>query len=146
MPTAAKLTAAVIFAILGFFAVQLYLPHLPQELPVGLLRESAAVLGIIIGWRVMGRLAGRGYTEAVGSGIRTSVALVFWALLLFAIHLMIKRAFKMMYEGPMEAVIGVFSLMLEYGRALWAADVLALLLLGGALGGIVTEWAGKRWR
>ena len=146
MPTAAKLTAAVIFAILGFFAVQLYLPHLPQELPVGLLRESAAVLGIIIGWRVMGRLAGRGYTEAVGSGIRTSVALVFWALLLFAIQLMIKRAFKMMYEGPMEAVIGVFSLMLEYGRALWAADVLALLLLGGALGGIVTEWAGKRWR
>lgn len=146
MPTAAKLTAAVIFAILGFFAVQLYLPHLPQELPVGLLRESAAVLGIIIGWRVMGRLAGRGYIEAVGSGIRTSVALVFWALLLFAIQLMIKRAFKMMYEGPMEALIGVFSLMLEYGRALWAADVLALLLLGGALGGIVTEWAGKRWR
>lgn len=146
MPTASKLSAAVIFAIIGYLAVQLYLPHLPQQLPLGMLRESAAALGIIVGWRVMGRLIGRGYTEAIGSGIRTSVALVFWALLLFAIHLMIKRAFKMMYDGPVEAVIGVFALMLEYGRELWAADVLILLLVGGALGGLAVEWVGKRWR
>lgn len=146
MPTAAKLTAAAIFAIIGFFAVQLYLPHLPQQLPYGILRESAAFLGVVIGWRVMGTLTGRGYTEAIGSGIRTSVMMVFWSLLFFALYLMIKRAFKMMYDGPMEAVIGVFALMMEYGRVLWAADVLALLLIGGALGGIVVEWAGKRWK
>ena len=146
MPTAAKLAGAVIFAIIGFIAVQLYLPHLPQELPPGLFRESTAALGIIIGWRVMGRLVGAGYTEAIGSGIRTSVTLVFWALLLFALQLMIRRSFKMMYDGPMEAVIGVFALMLEYGRVLWAADVLGWIFIGGALGGMLTEWVGKRWR
>ena len=146
MPTASKLAGAVVFAIIGFVAVMLYLPHLPQELPPGRLREAVAGLGVIVGWRVMGRLTGRGYTEAIGSGIRTSVTLVFWALLVFSIHLMIKRSYRMMYDGPMEAVIGVFSLMLEYGRVLWAADVLAWLLIGGAVGGVVVEWAGKRWR
>lgn len=146
MPTAPKLVSAVIFAIIGFFAVQLYLPHLPQEMPMGLLRECAALLGLITGWRVMGRLTGHGYSEAVGSGIRTSVTLVFWALLFLAIHLMIKRAFKMMYEGPVEAVVGVFALMLEYSRALIATDVLVLLFAGGALGGLAAEWVGKRWR
>lgn len=146
MPTAPKLAAAVIFAIIGFFAVQLYLPHLLVKLPPGLLRESAAVLGLITGWRVMGRLTGHGYVEAIGAGIRTSVILVFWALLFFSINLMIKRAYKMMYDGPLEAVIGVFALMLEYGRALIAADVLVLLFAGGALGGLMVEWVGKRWR
>lgn len=146
MPTAAKLAAAALFAIIGFIGVQLYLPHLPQELPVGVLRESAAVLGIIIGWRVMGRLAGHGYTDAFGSGIRTAVTLAFWALLFLSIHLMIKRAFKMMYDGPVEAVVGVFALMLDYGRALIAMDVLAWLFIGGALAGLVVEWVGKRWR
>lgn len=145
MPTAAKLAGAVIFAIIGFIAVMLYLPHLPQELPYGRLREYAAGLGFIIGWAVMGRLAGHGYTEAIGSGIRTSVTLAFWALLVFAIQLMIKRSYKMMYDGPMEAVIGVFALMLEYGRAFWAFDILAWLFVGGAVGGLAVEWVRKRW-
>ena len=145
MPTAAKLAGAVIFAIIGFVAVILYLPHLPQELPPGLLREYAAALGLVFGWWVMGRAAGHGYTEAVGSGIRTSVILAFWALLLFAIQLMVKRSYKMMYDGPMEAVIGVFALMLEYSRAFLAVDILAWLFIGGALGGVAVEWVAKRW-
>ena len=145
MPTAAKLTAAVIYAIIGFVAVMLYLPHLPNELPLGLLREYTAALGLIIGWWTMGRLVGRGYVEAISSGVRTSVTLAFWALLFFAIQLMIKRSYKMMYDGPMEAVIGVFALMLEYSRGFWAVDILAWLFIGGALGGVVVEWVGKRW-
>ena len=145
MPTAAKLAGAVIFAIIGFFAVMLYLPHLPNELPPGLLREYAAGLGLVVGWRVMGRAAGHGYTEAISSGVRTSVILAFLALLFFAIQLMVKRSYKMMYDGPMEAVIGVFALMLEYSRAFLAVDILAWLFIGGALGGLAVEWVRKRW-
>ena len=145
MPTAAKLAGAVIFAIIGFLAVMLYLPHLPNPLPPGLLREYAAGLGLVVGWWVMGRAAGHGYTEAIGSGIRTSVILAFLALLFFAIQLMIKRSYKMMYDGPMEAVIGVFALMLEYSRAFLAVDILAWLFIGGAVGGLAVEWVRKRW-
>lgn len=146
MPTAAKLAGAVIFGLIGYVAVMLYLPHLPIDLPPGLLREYAAALGVVIGWRVTGQLAGRGYVEAIGTGVRASVSLAIVALLFFAIQLMIKRSYKMMYDGPMEAVIGVFALMLDYSRAFLAVDILAWLLIGGAIGGVMVEWVGKRWR
>ncbi len=145
MPTAAKLTAAVAFAILGYIAAATFVPHLPEGSQIGLFRELTAALGFIVGWLVMGNLAGHGYSDAVGSGIRTSVTLVFFALLGFSVYLMIQKSFKMIYDGPGDAVLGVFEFMSEYGQMMLVPDVLGVLAVGGVLGGMVTEWAGRRW-
>ena len=117
MPTAAKLFAAVMFAAVGFLAAQAYVPSLPEGTQIGFLREICAGLGLVIGWFVMGRLVGKGYVEAVGFGIRTSVTILFWATLGFSIYEMILRSTKMMYDGPMEALLGVFDLMIYYGTS-----------------------------
>lgn len=145
MPTAAKLVAAVMFAAVGFLAAQAYVPSLPEGTQIGFLREICAMLGLVIGWFVMGRLVGKGYVEAVGFGIRTSVTVLFWAVLGFSIYEMILRSTKMMYDGPMEALLGVFDLVIYYGKMMGSPEFIGTLLIGGVLGGIAAEWAGRRW-
>ena len=145
MPTAAKLIAAVVFAIVALLAAVTFVPHMPEGHQIGLFRELTAVIGFIVGWLVMGGLVGKGYGEAAGSGLRTSVTVVFFTLLGFSIYLMVKKSYKMAYDGPMEAVLGVFQIMLEYGQMMLVPDVLGVLAVGGVLGGIIAEWAGRRW-
>lgn len=145
MPTASKLVAAACFALLGFIAAQAFIGHLPEGTVVGFFREFTAVIGFAVGWFVMGNLTRQGYGPAIGSGVRTSLTMVFWALLVFSIYLMIKKSMRMMYDGPMEAVVGVFSVMLDHGKLLLAPDMAIILLGGGAMAGVLAEWAGRRW-
>jgi hypothetical protein len=118
---------------------------MPEGSQIGLFREITAGIGFAVGWFVMGGLVGPGYAEAAASGVRTSVTLVFFALLGFSVLQMVKKSYKMLYDGPMEAVLGVFEIMLDYGRMMLQPDVLGVLAVGGILGGMVAEWAGRRW-
>ncbi|MCB6176676.1 TrgA family protein [Rhodobacter sp. Har01] len=147
MPTAAKLVAALCFAAVGWLAANAHVPALGSNASVGAFREMTALIGLLIGWRVMGNRVGKGMAEAVGSGLLTSMLLVFFALLLFSGYLMIDRSLTSQpYDGPMDAVLGVFELMMEQGRKMLTVGVLGVLILGGMLGGAAAEWARARWR
>ena len=92
MPTAAKLSAAAVFAIVALIAAQLYIPLLPEGSSIKYFREVSTVVGLLSGWFVMGRVAGRGYSDAIGSGLRTSVTILFWVLLIFGSVTMIRKS------------------------------------------------------
>ena len=145
MPTASKLVAAVAYALLGFLAAQTFAKYLPEGTPLGYFREITAAIGFITGWLVMGKLTRKGYREAINAGLVTALILVFWALLAFSLYFMLKKSMRMMYDGPMEAVLGVFQLMFDYGKMLLVPDMLGVILVGGIVAGLVCEWAGKRW-
>ncbi|WP_395006431.1 TrgA family protein [Cypionkella sp.] len=146
MPTASKLVAAVIFAVLGFAAVDALAAHLPEGTSVGWLREITTIIGALVGWFTLGsRGKLNSYGDALGAGLRTNVYTVFWTLLLVSISLMIKRSMGSRYDGPIEAVLGIFDIMQVQARLLLQVDVMVILVLGGALGGLATEWAGRRW-
>lgn len=145
MPTAAKLVAAMAFALVAAIAAHLFIPALPEGSQTAWLREVSAAVGLLCGWWVMGPRAGKGYGEAAGSGILTSALILFWVLLIFSIVIMIKRSMKMLYDGPMEAVMGVFQLMLDHGRLLAEPATPVALVAGGIIAGGLVEWTGRRW-
>ncbi len=146
MPTATKIISAVAFALVGFWAAVSYIPHLPEGTAVGFFREIIAVLGFLVGWRSMGRNSGKGYSESVGYGLRTSFLVVFWALLGFATYTMIQRSFRHMYGSEVgKALLDVPKIMMEYGKLALAQDVLVALIAGGVLAGIVAEFVARRW-
>jgi len=146
MPTAAKLVAAVLFAVIGVWAVQVCLPLLPEATPTGGLVPSAVVIGLLCGWLIMGRSAGRGYGTAIGTGLSTGVAMAFWMLVLWSLVEMIERSTKMRYDGPMEAVLGGLGLMVEYASIMIDVQVLGTLVIGSVAAGIAVETAARRWR
>lgn len=145
MPTAAKLSAAVAFALAAFFVAEVYKTTIPERTVWGAFSLILAGLGLLCGWLVMGSLAGRGYRASVGYGLRTIITVVFWALLGFAIYQMILRSMAMRYRGPMDALLGAVDLALEYGQTLLTTPTLSVMFAGGVLGGMVTEWASRRW-
>ncbi len=146
MPTAPKLIALLIFAGLAYLAAELYKPQMPPETYFGPFSLICAAIGGITGWLVMAGRTGLGAGAAISAGIQTSITLVFFALLGFSIYMMIRRAMRGMYGADaFEAVINVFSLMMKHGALLLTPTLLVTLLLGGAVGGLVTDWVAKRW-
>ena len=146
MPTATKLVSAVAFALVAFWAAVEYVPQLPEGTDVGYLREIMAGLGLLIGWRALGRSAGRGYGESAGAGLRTSALLVFWALLSFSTYTMLVRSTRQIYRADAgKALLDVPQIMLDYGMRALAQDVLIALIAGGLIAGLAAEWTARRW-
>lgn len=146
MPTAAKLAAAVLFAALGWAAAEAYKLGVPERTVWGQFSAISAGIGLLCGWFVMGGLAGQGYRAAIGYGLRTAVTMVFWIMVAMSTWLMILRSMSLRYDGPMEAVVGIFDLMIENAQPLATVAVIATLTAGGMLGGALTEWVGRRWK
>lgn len=146
MPTAAKLFAALAFFVVGFVTAEAFKPGMAEGTPFGPFSLIVAGIAALNGWLIMGGLAGRGYGASAGFGMRTSVTFVFWALLLFSTYQMVILATKMRYDGPMDAIIGIFELMFENGQLLLTPPVLGSMAVGGILGGWLSEWASRRWR
>jgi hypothetical protein len=145
MPTAAKLIGAIVFAALAWFVSDLVKPLLPEGSQVGLLSPVNAFFGLIMGWRIMGRGAGNGYVSSVGYGLTTLAATVFWCLLLWAGYEMTRRAMRLYYDGPMEALQEMAALMAEYAVMAVDPQVIGAAVIGSLLGAMLTEFFAKRW-
>ncbi|KGB81981.1 hypothetical protein JT55_10550 [Rhodovulum sp. NI22] len=146
MPTAARLVAALCFAAIAFLASDSYKPLLPTGTNTRLFSELNALLGAMIGWRVMGRLVGDGYQPAMASGLRTALTLMFYTLLVHSVYQMLKRSTRMVYDGVMDAIVSAFDLAVKYGTLMVTSpQVMAILLIGGVLAGLLAEWVSRRW-
>lgn len=146
MPTAAKLVAALWFAAMGWLGANAHIPALGETPHVGLFREISAVIGMICGWRILGLSARGSYADAIGTGLKTSVIMAFFVLLVFSGYQMVHISMKGRYDGPLDAMLGVFELGMENAVKMATVGVLGVLILGGVLGGLLTEAARRRWR
>jgi hypothetical protein len=146
MPTAAKLLAALAFALVAFLAAEAFKPLMPEETVFGWFSQICAVFGALCGWMVMGSRAGRGWTTAMGVGLTTSAAVAVVSVFAFSGREMVFRSMNRRYDGPMEAVVGTFDIALDYGWRMADAQVLGILAGGGILAGLITEFAARRWK
>ena len=80
MPTAGKLVAAIVFGALAWFVTELCHPLFPDAREPTYFVEITIGFGILMGWIVAGSRAGMGINAAIGYGLTTSAAIVFWSL------------------------------------------------------------------
>ncbi|WP_226780756.1 TrgA family protein [Oceaniglobus trochenteri] len=144
-PTAAKLIAGLLFAALAFFVSGLVIPNIPYgaDIPMkfGLMN---AVIGFLMGWRVVGRRAGEGYAFGMAYGATAAVATAFWVLMFWAGREMIKRSLDLYYDDPTEALEEMVRLMLDYAAYMLPGGVIPAFAVGAVFCGIVTEWVGQK--
>ena len=146
MPTGAKAMSAAAFAVLGWLTANVYVANMPVVEAVGSVREIVALIGAIVGWKVMGPSVGKGYLESAAAGLKTMVVLVFVSLMSIGLYEMLQNSWKMRYEGPLEAMVDVFALMLDRAPTLGTFNVLVVMVVGGVIGGLLAENANRRWR
>lgn len=148
MPTAGRLIAAFLFAALFWGASQLALPlYTLAEEPVPRAFTLVNIgVALVFGWRLGGAGAGsQSWAGAVGQGLTTLVAATFAALFLHGGIRMTELSLRKAYDGPAEAVVAVFGLMIDIGQTAAIPAVVTLLLVGSMVAGLVVEWVGRRF-
>jgi hypothetical protein len=101
---------------------------------------------VIIGWLVMGKGTGQGTPHAMAAGLRTSGLLLFWGMFVFSIQEMLTRSMDLRYDGIQKALEGTVDILIEYGALVFGSGTtIAVLIVGGVLGGVFANWAAVRW-
>ena len=147
MPTLSKLVAALMFGGLAYLVsgmIELALPSDVMRAPAYFSPVNAA-LGALIGWRFCGAKAGGGYVTALGVGLTTSITLGVLGLLIWAFAMMMRRALRLAYDGPVEALLAGISIAVEFGAIVLAHPAaLVVLAVGGLIGGVAAEPFAER--
>lgn len=146
MPDAARLVAALSLALIAFIVSGQIMPLMPEGTNFGWFTYVNVALGILCGWIVMGRRAGRGITPAINNGLTGVGVLIFWGLFVQGCYEMIRLAMRNRYDGPLEALSAIFRIGLDYGTTIFVPVVVLTLLVGSVLAGLATEYAWRTWR
>jgi hypothetical protein len=145
MPTAAKAIAALCLAALGYVASEFVKTLLPEIQNFGIFSEFNAALGLLVGWIVVGRRAGRGTKDAIANGLTGVAALIFWSLFINASNEMFQLSLKRRFSGPVEAFAAIFEIGIEYGQILINPLMIVTFLIGALITGYLSEFAARRW-
>jgi len=145
MPTFARLTGAICFGLLAVYFAYSASPYFPEAKQPYFWFPLNAAVGVVCGWIIAGARPGRGYLTGIGAGITTGFAVIFWVFFLMSFYDMIKKSLRKSYDGPIEAVINVFQLMVDWLQVFAVADLGLLMLIGSAVAGFLVEFVGKRW-
>jgi hypothetical protein len=145
MPTAGRLVAAILYGLLAWLVSEMIKPLFPAGMDFGRFSEINALIGVVVGWIVAGSRAGLGWRASVGSGLTASAAVLFWCLFLQSFGEMVRKSLRMQYGGAMDAVVGVFQLMIEHVQVMASSLVIVTLLVGGIVAGLIVEWSARRW-
>jgi len=146
MPTAAKLVAALCFGVVGWLTAEAFVPQIPDAMPATWIKEASAVIGVFVGWFVLGRAMGVGYARVFGRAITMTAILYFWLLFAFTFREMILRSLDKRYDGPMEAVTSMIDIALFFGTLSLHIPTLVTLFVGGLVSGYLVEFAKRNWR
>ncbi len=146
MPTAAKAVGAITFAIVGWLLANAFIPGMPDAASAGHLREGGVVVGLFVGWLVMGNSVGHKYIDAIGYGWKTVIVLAFFCLLFLGLYEMLKQSTRMVYDGPIDAILDIFARMFDRAKEAITFNVVLTMFVGGGISGFVTEGASRRWR
>lgn len=146
MPDGARLTGAVLLGILGYVLSLFVVPLMPEETNFGWFFYINVVLGLVVGWRWIGRRAGRGWVSAINIGFTGAFVLIFWGLFVQATNEMVRLAMKNRYDGAFEAAIAIFEIGTEWGIMIGTPLILITAALWGILTGILVEVAWRIWR
>ncbi len=147
MTTAARLVAALCLAGLALIGSRYIMTSImPDTTVFGYFLWVNIVLGLVVGWRVLGSRVGRGMANGISAGITATAALVFWGVTAQAINEMLRLALRHRYGSPMEAVIGVFQLFLDFGAHLLDGGFIGLMVVGAVLSGMLAEVVSRNWR
>ena len=145
LPTTAKLFGAIGLAATGFLTAELIPGKLHAGAAIHGLATMAASFGLALGWRVIGRYAGRGMVKAAERGVHAAIYLLLWTTLFLGALQMLREMQRGRYDSPSEALLDVLAQGMRLGAEAAQPDVLGMLFCGAVLSAMMAEWAWRRW-
>ncbi|MHA1127719.1 MAG: TrgA family protein [Alphaproteobacteria bacterium] len=146
MPTAAKLVAGIAMAIFGVIVIMVAVSVYPDlDRRASGMMTTAAIVGLIVGWRGLGRIIetdeGAGYI----SGLRSGLSAFLWVIGLFALDGMLAGILDHDYYQPMAAVMQIPIRMIIYGKMAMDPKILGTMLVLSVVAGKMAKNASRKW-
>lgn len=145
MPTAAKLAGALACGLWGWYVAVLATPFFFDGVPPISFLPASILIGLYLGWAYVGRRVGQGYIRAIGHGITAAVAFAFLSLFVVSFSIMITRAMRLQYDGPMDGLVSVFGIMISESPRFVDINLILTILLGAVICAWIAEFIGKRY-
>ena len=145
MPTAGRLAGAVFFALFGWYIAGISVPYFPESNAPTFLVPVCALLGVFFGWTVCGTNAGKGYSAAVGQGLTMAFLFSISILYIMGFTQMMKQAMRMVYDGPIDAVMGSFTESFEIALLFVDVKMIGSVLIGGVICACFTEYFARKF-
>ncbi len=145
MPTAGRLAGAIVFALFGWYIGGLMGAFFEEERPPQFLIPMCVVFGLFLGWKLCGSRAGKGYRQAVSNGLTTTGAFAFCVVAALGGNQMITNALRNRYDGPMDAFVDTFELIIEQASIFVDIPFLTTLVIGGIICALIAEYFGKNF-
>ncbi len=145
MPTSARLMAAICFGLLGLAFAYTATASFEEARQPSYWFPLNGGIGVLVGWIFAGARAGKGVSSGVSNGITTAVAMLFWVFFLMSFSDMISKSMRHAYDGPVEAVVGVFEIMGDYAVQFAGMDLGIVMVVGAVVCGLLVEFVAKRW-
>lgn len=145
MPTAPKLIAGLTLALVAAIASYVFAITHPELFGGTVFILSNALFGFLVGWFSFGQKPGRGFAEGATKGIRSGIVLVFISAVAFGLRYVVKGMKKGFFNEPMDVFITWLSQSADYLVMSFTPEVWAIILVGGAISGIVTQFSSRYW-
>ncbi|MEO0774729.1 MAG: TrgA family protein [Pseudomonadota bacterium] len=144
MPTMGRLVAAVLLGGLAYYGAGIVIAIWPEDFNFGWFQEFTALVGLVTGWRVIGKRLGNGVVPGINAGLTGLAVMLFWLFLLLAFNEMIGRSLDLRYDGPFEAINNMFAIAYEWALNLLNVRLWILMVVGAMVTGMVSELVSKK--
>ena len=145
-PSATNLAAGITLAAVAYYVSLLVPPLLPEGTDMGYFNYVNALIGFLVGWRVVGSRTGRGWVPGINAGVTGAVMLVFWALFVQSCNEMTRLAMRNRYDSAFEALVAIFEIGTEWFLMILTVPILSSLAIGAIVVGLIAEMAAQRYR
>lgn len=138
----AAASAAYVFVLLAFY------PDEKWELDLYWLLGVFGIVGFLVGWKSLGRRVAEEGGTGIGLGVRATITVAMWVVLVLAINYVGKRIGKgdLVGEKPMKAVFIGVDKATEYLTWLLDWKLLAIAFFLGITVGVLTRNTHHKWR
>lgn len=145
MPTSARLMAAICLAGVAYILSGMIMPLMPESTNFGYFVPLNIALGLIAGWIVMGKRAGRGTTAAINNGLTGIFVLLLWGIFVQSCYEMFRLAMRHRYDGALDALTAIFEIAGKYALMIATVEIGVFVVVAAVVVGLATEFAENRW-
>ncbi|MBR9766089.1 MAG: TrgA family protein [Rhodobacteraceae bacterium] len=143
-----KVTAAAVLGGTGYLVATQVMAVWEEEFRFGYFPWVSLGIGLWAGWSITGPRTHRRATtpQALAYGLTGVALMLLVGLFIFAGNEALRKALRRRYDNPMEAIVDIVPIAGDWGSNLLHPHIIATLLAGGILAGLLSRMVDRVWR
>jgi len=139
MPSSSKVSGSLCLCALAYILSELAKPQFIEDFNFGYFTYVSMLVGVIIGWVLMGKRAGIGLVSAINNGVTSTFSMVLVVIFIQSANEMIRLSMRGRYDGLVEALLEIIPIGIDFVVKVSSTALWGTALIGGIVAGLIVE-------